>query len=220
MREQAEQHKHDRRTRSRGLRCHDLLSLNTPRDRISRAVRQSQIDALVRLVPATVGIQVLTAAVMVVGLRDTTDNFQLGLWFGAMLLGCFARGVRAVRLRHDPEYAEQFPPRTGMICLVIALLATLWLVPPLIWFDAATPGQRIFICVVMAALVSAGSITLVSLPQAALLYVGILAIGCFSLTMKLGSPSMFGLMLVYAAVLAINILSTARQFVAHSRDRI
>ena len=82
-----------------------MLSLETPRDRIGRAVRQSQIDALVRLVPATVAIQVLTAAVIVVGLRDTTDNFQLGLWFGAALLICFMRGVRAVRLRHDPEYA-------------------------------------------------------------------------------------------------------------------
>ena len=89
----------DRRARGRGPRCYDLLSLNTPKDRIGRAVRQAQIDALIRLVPATVAIQILTAAVMVVGLRDTTDNFQLGMWFGAALLLCFTRGVRAVRLR-------------------------------------------------------------------------------------------------------------------------
>ena len=115
----------DRRARSRGLRCVDLLSLKTPHDRIGRAVRQAQIDALVRLVPATVAIQVLTAAVLVVGLRDTTDNFQLGLWFGAALLLCFMRGARAVRLRHDPEYAEQFPARTESICLLVALLASM-----------------------------------------------------------------------------------------------
>ena len=210
----------DRRARDRGLRCRDLLSLNTPHDRISRAVRQAQIDALIRLVPATVAIQVLTAAVMVVGLRDTTDNFQLGLWFGAALLLCFTRGVRAVRLRQDPEYAEAYPSSTARICVQICFLASLWLVPPLFWFDAASPAQQIFICVVMAALVSAGSITLVSLPQAALLYVGFLTIGCVSLTIKLDSPSMLGLVLVYAVVLFINVLSTARQFIAHSRDRI
>ena len=210
----------DRRARSRGLRCVDLLSLKTPHDRIGRAVRQAQIDALVRLVPATVAIQVLTAAVLVVGLRDTTDNFQLGLWFGAALLLCFMRGARAVRLRHDPEYAEQFPARTESICLLVALLASMWLVPPLLWFDNAEPSQKMFLCVVMAALVSAGSITLVSMPQAAIIYVGILTIGCLSLTMRLGSASMFGLMIAYAVVLIINVLSTARQFVAHSRDRI
>jgi len=217
---QAEKVQGDRRARSRGLRCHDLLSLGTPADRIGRAVRQAQIDALIRLVPATVAIQILTAAVMVVGLRDTTDNFQLGLWFGAALLLCFTRGVRAIRLRQDPEYAEAHPSSTARICIQICLLASLWLVPPLFWFDTAAPNQQIFMCVVMAALVSAGSITLVSLPQAALLYVGFLAVGCVSLTIKLDSPSMLALVLVYAAVLIINVLSTARQFIAHSRDRI
>ncbi len=210
----------DRRGRPRGLSCRDLLSLATPRDRISRAVRQAQIDAIVRLVPATVAIQILVAATMVVGLRGTIDNFQLGLWFGGALLLCFMRGVRAVRLRHDSDYAERYPPRTGTICLLIAILASLWLVPPLLWFDAAEPGEKIFICVVMAALVSAGSITLVSLPQAALLYISLLTIGCASLTIKLDSPSMFFLVIVYAGVLMLNVLSTARQFIAHSRDRI
>jgi len=210
----------DRRGRRRGLSCREILSLATPRDRISRAVRQAQIDALVRLVPATVAIQILTGAVMVVGLRDTTDNFQLGLWFGAALLFCFMRGVRAVRLRNDPEYAEAYPPKTSTICVLVAFLASLWLVPPLYWFDAAVPEQKLFVCVVMAALVSAGSITLVSLPQAAIIYVGLLTIGCVALTLKLDSPSMFALVLVYAGVLIVNVLATARQFIAHARDRI
>jgi diguanylate cyclase (GGDEF)-like protein len=209
----------DRRSRSRGLSCRDLLSLATPRDRIGRAVRQAQIDAIVRLVPATVAIQVLTAAVMVVGLRDTTDNFQLGLWFGIALLICFMRGVRAVRLRHDAEYAERYPARTGTICLLVSVLASMWIIPPLFWFDAAEPAQKIFMCVVMAALVSAGSITLVSLPQAAILYVGFLTIGCVALTQKVDSPSMLFLVIVYAVVLIGNVLATARQFIAHARDR-
>ena len=209
-----------RRAQSRGLSCRELLSLDTPRDRIGKAVRQAQIDAMVRLVPATVAIQVLTAAVMVVGLRDTTDNFQLGLWFGAALLLCFMRGVRAVRLRHDPDYAEAFPARTGTICVLVSTLAAMWAIPPIFWFDTAEPAQKIFMCVVMAALVSAGSITLVSLPQSAILYIGFLTLGCVTLTLKLGSPSMFMLVIVYSTVLVINVLSTARQFIAHSRDRI
>ena len=197
-----------------------MLSLAPPRDRISHAVRQAQIDTLIRLVPATVGIQLLTAAVMVAGLRDTISNFHLGLWFGAALLLCFMRGVRAVRLRYDQEYAEQYPPQTGMICLMITVLAMLWLVPPLYWFEDAGLNQKIFICVTMAALVSAGSITLMSLPQAAILYVGVLSFGCAALTVKIGSPSMFGLVIVYAGVLIANVLATAKQFIAHARDQI
>ena len=170
--------------------------------------------------PATVAVQVLTAAVMVLGLRGTVDNFQLGLWFGAALLLCFMRGVRAVRLRIDPAYADMHPARLDTICVMIALLAALWLVPPLLWFDAAGRDEQVFMCVTLAALLSAGSITLISLPQAALVYVGILTVGCASLALKFGQPAMFGLVLTYASVLAFNVLSTARQFIAHARDRI
>jgi diguanylate cyclase (GGDEF)-like protein len=210
----------DRRSRSRRLRWRDILSIAPPRDRISRSVRQAQIDALVRLVPATVAVQVLTAAVMVIGLRGSIDSMQLGLWFGLALLICFMRGIRAVRLRYDPDYAEAHPARLLTICVIIALLAALWLVPPLFWFDAAGPAEKIFMCVTIAALLSAGSITLVSVPQAAMLYIGILTVGCAALAIKFESPAMVGLVLVYANVLAINVLSTARQFIAHTRDRI
>ena len=191
-----------------------------PRDWVSRAVRQAQFDALIRLVPATVAVQVLTAAVMVIGLRDSVDSFQLGLWFGGALLLCFMRGIRAFRLRHDPDYAEQHPAKLGTICLIIGLLAALWLVPPLFWFDAAPPMERIFMCVTMAALVSAGSVTLTTVPQAAMIYIGVLTIGCATLALRFGSHEMFGLSFIYTGVLALNVLSSARQFIAHTRDRI
>jgi diguanylate cyclase (GGDEF)-like protein len=191
-----------------------------PRDWVSRAVRQAQLDALVRLVPATVAVQVLTAAVMVVGLRDSVDSFQLGIWFGGALLLCFMRGVRAFRLRHDPDYAEQHPATLGAICLIIGLLAALWLVPPLFWFDQAPPMERIFMCVTMAALVSAGSVTLTTVPQAAMIYISVLTIGCATLALRFGSNEMFGLTFVYTGVLALNVLSSARQFISHTRDRI
>jgi diguanylate cyclase (GGDEF)-like protein len=191
-----------------------------PRDWVSRAVRQAQLDALIRLVPATVAVQVLTAAVMVIGLRDSVDSFQLGLWFGGALLLCFMRGIRAFRLRHDPDYAEQHPAKLGTICLIIGLLAALWLVPPLFWFDQAPPMERIFMCVTMAALVSAGSVTLTTVPQAAMIYIGVLTIGCATLALRFGSNEMFGLSFVYTGVLALNVLSSARQFIAHTRDRI
>jgi hypothetical protein len=209
-----------RRTSAAGLRWRDILSMAQATDWVSRAVRQAQLDALVRLVPATVAVQVLTAAVLVVGLRDSVDSFQLGIWFGFALVLCFMRGVRAYRLRHDPEYADQHPATLETICLIITLLAGLWLIPPLFWFDAAPPMEKIFICVMITALLSAGSITLVSLPQAAMIYVCVLTIGCATLALKFESHVMFALSFVYSAVLMVNVLSSARQFIAHTRDRI
>lgn len=210
----------ERRRQPRRLRWRDILSVAPPRDRITRAVRQAQIDALIRLVPATVAVQILTAAVMVMGLRGSIDNFQLGLWFGAALLLCFMRGVRAARLRIDAKYAERHPARLETICVIVSILAALWLVPPLAWFDAAGADERVFMCVAIAALLSAGSITLISLPQAALLYIGFLTVGCAALALKFDNMATFGLVFLYSGVLAINVLSTAQQFIAHTRDRI
>ena len=210
----------ERRRRSRQPKWRDILSLAPPRDRISRAVRQAQLDALVRLVPATVAVQVLTAAVTVVGLRGSIDNLQLGLWFGAALLLCFMRGVRAVRLRLDREYAEKHPARLIPICVIVVMLATLWLVPPLAWFDGAQPDQKVFICAIIVALLSAGSITLISLPQAAMMYIAILTIGCAVVSLKFGSEAMFGLTFLYSGVLMLNVLSSARQFIAHTRNQM
>ena len=38
-----------------------------------------------------------------------------GLWFGAALLLCFMRGVRAARLRIDEKYADRHPARLETI---------------------------------------------------------------------------------------------------------
>ncbi|WP_324808253.1 EAL domain-containing protein [Sphingomonas sp. LY29] len=210
----------ERRQRPRHLRWRDILSVDTPSDRIALAVRESQIDAMLRLVPITVVVQIVAAAIMVVGLRGSVENFELGLWFGAVLLLCFARGVRAWRLRHDADYADEHPASLSGICVVVAILAFFWVIPPIAWFEVASPSEKVFICILMTALLSAGSMTLISLPQTALLYIGILTIGAAALAIKVDSPVMFGLVLAYSTILATNVLSTARRFFTHSRDRI
>ena len=70
----------------------------------------------------------------------------------------------------------RIPPELVTICVLVAALAMLWLVPVAFWFDDAGPDQRLFLCVLVAALMSAGTMTLVSVPPAALLYVAIMLV--------------------------------------------
>lgn len=204
---------------SRDVDLRDLLSLRVPRDRIGRAVRHAQIDALLKMVPATVAVQCFTAALIVACMRGYVDSFALGLWFGAIVFVCFMRGVRAVRLRHDPDYAQSSPATAGVITLVIAVLASIWTVVPLFWFKLLPTDQQLIVCVTFAGLMCAGSITLIAVPPAALMHVWIYTIGCGMLALETGNPELFALLVAYSTVLSFNVLSNARQFIAHTRDR-
>ncbi|MCY7398464.1 MAG: EAL domain-containing protein [Sphingomonas bacterium] len=196
-----------------------VLSPRNPRNPRDKAVRKAQLDAFVRLVPGTVLTQLVAAAVLVAAFRETVDNLWLGLWFGAATGLCFLRFVRAVRLRHDRDYARKHPPRLITICLIVTALAALWLIPITFWFDIATAEQRLFLCVLVAALMSAGTLTMVSVPPAALLYVSIMLVATSIITFKLDVMPMLFLSLVYAGMLCWAVVANARHFIDHIRAR-
>ena len=197
----------------------EALSLGTPRNPRDKAVRKAQLDAFVRLVPATVLTQLVAAAVLVAAFRETVDSLSLGLWFGAATGLCFLRFVRAVRLRRDRDYARANPARLVTICLLVTALATLWLVPIIFWFDTASAEQRLFLCVLVAAMMSAGTLTLVSVPPAAFLYLCIMLVATSLLTFQLNMQPMLVLVLVYAGMLCWAVIANARHFIDHIRAR-
>lgn len=198
----------------------EAVSLRTPQSPRERAVRKAQLDAFVRLVPATVLTQLVAAGVLVPTFRETVDSLSLGLWFDAATGLCFLRFVRAVRLRHDRDYAREHPPQMVTICLIVSALAALWLVPVIFWFDTATSDQRTFLCVLVAALMSAGMLTMVSVPPAALLYVTIMLTAITIITFSLNLMPMLFLALVYAGMLCWAVISNARHFIDHIRVRV
>lgn len=184
------------------------------------AVRKDQLDAFVRLVPATILTQLVVAVVLVAAFRETIDSLSLGLWFGAATGLCFLRFVRALRLRYDRDYARAHPPRMITICLIITALAALWLIPVIFWFDRASPDQRLFLCVLVAALMSAGTLTMVSVPPAAILYIGMMLVAASLITFKLQLSSMLLLLVVlYAGMLCWAVITNARYFIDHVRAR-
>ncbi len=204
-----------RRTASIG----EALSLRAPRNPRDQAVRKAQLDAFVRLVPVTIVTQLIVASVLVAIFRDTIDSLWLGLWLGAAVALCFVRFVRAMRLRHDREYALAHPASMVTICLIVGALAALWLVPALFWFDHAGPDQRLFLCVLVAALMSAGMLPMVSVPPAAMIYVSIMLATVSAITAQLGMMTLLLLAFVYAAMLLWAVVSNARQFIDHIRAR-
>src|SRR6187397_844091 len=130
----------------------DLLSLKEPTDAVGRAIRSAQLDALIRMVPITVASQLLAAGLVAWSLRGTIADSWLGLWFASAFLMCAARGVRAVRLRTDPDYARRRPPNLKAITFIIAALGSMWLVPPVFWFEYADAEHKMMLGVLVVAL--------------------------------------------------------------------
>ena len=140
----------------------DLLSFRNPTDAVGRAIRSAQLDALVRLVPVTVISQLLAAGLVAWSLRGAVADIWLEIWFAGALITCTARGLRAVRLRLDPDYARRKPPNLKAITAIIALLGSMWLIPPLFWFEHADTEHQMMLGVLIIALMSAAGVSLVS----------------------------------------------------------
>ena len=214
----------DARARTEVLRervsLRQIFSLAEPEDSRFRAVRKVQVDNFVKLVPATVATQLLAALAAVASFRDVVDSLWLGLWFGTALLLCLARFVRSLRLRYDADYAASQPARLKHIVGIIVALAMLWQVPAVFWFDQMGPEQQLFLCVMCAAMLSAGPVTMVSVPQAAMAYVSVLSLTALILLVRMGDYAMLGLMVVYSGMLIWAVVANARHFIDHVLVRI
>ncbi|WP_310468082.1 EAL domain-containing protein [Sphingomonas sp.] len=201
------------------LRLRDVLSLAPPADGEAAAIRRAQLDALVRLVPVTITTQLVAALLLCLSLRGAVPDGQLAAWFGGALAICVVRGARAHRLRSDPAYAERHPPELIPICIVIALLAALWLVPAVLWFGGLDIERQLLVCVLMVGLMSAGSVALATVPQAAIGYVAILTVGTSAMAFEVGRPAQVALAWIYAAVLCRAVIANTRQFIANIHAR-
>jgi diguanylate cyclase (GGDEF)-like protein len=198
----------------------DLLSFKDPTEAVGRAIRRAQLDALIRLVPVTVFSQLLAAGLVAWSLRGAVADIWLGLWFAGALITCTARGVRAVRLRTDPDYARRKPPNLKMITAIIALLGSMWLIPPVFWFEYADTEHQMMLGVLIIALMSAAGVSLATVPQACLIYLGILTLGGLVMTSQFESAVHMGLMVLFAFAIGGAAVANARRFVSHVRTQI
>ena len=197
----------------------DLLSISPPTEPRLVAIRQAQLGALVRMVPAVLLGQFTAAALVTISLVGAIPASQLAIWLVATLGLCAVRGYRAYRLRVDIHYARRKPASATAITWVITLLAAMWLVPPLFWFGQVDSEEQMLLFLVGVGLMSVGSVTLTTLPRAALNYMALLCGGNIIMAVEIGNPILVGLCVLYGVTLSWVALSIARRFFAQVRSR-
>lgn len=214
------QHLLCRTERSGLLPLLQLFFVLPPIDSLGHQVRQGQVDALVRLVPLTVSINIAAALVLGLCLWDDVPRAELLCWYGVFVAFCSARWLRVMRLRRDPDYAKRSPPTSRTIVPAIFILSLMWVFPVVAWFDDLTTSDQIITMLVLFGMASGASVSLSTVPPAAICYVLTVTVaGMISLT-PLDPVTIPLLLSLFAALLCYAIFWNARQFVGHLAARI
>ena len=142
--------------RAESVPLFQLLSPASPRGAMNIAIRKAQMDSLIRMVPAILAGQLITGSIVVLALAGSVPVPWLVTWLAALATLCTLRGIRGLRLR-NADYRRRHPPDARVIMILNLMLATLWWIPPLFFFDLADSADKVLLMVTAAGLVSAAT---------------------------------------------------------------
>lgn len=205
---------------ARRISLSDMYRWRCPDDPTLASIRGQQIAKILKMAPFSIAIQILCGAVVLAALANSVNPFELLAWFALAGAFCAIRTGRAWRLQRDPDYVRRSPATFRSATITVFALSLFWLVPPLVWFDHATPSAQLLMAVVAAVLVSAGSLTFLSVPPAALAFATVSLASTFIISFKLGNLPMAMLTVIYGLAVFFAITASARQSIAHARSRI
>lgn len=98
------------------------------------------------------------------------------------------------------------------------IIASMWAIPPLLLYSSGTDEQRLFLTAITAGMMCAGGFVFTNLPKAALVFIGILGSASIFALLQIDDATahyLIWLLLIYLAILAVNILHAAAVFRAH-----
>ncbi len=192
-----------------------LCFVGKPATSLGAEVRRGQIDALIRLVPLTISVNVCAAFLMAICLWRDLPQQELLLWLGALVGLCGLRYLRILRLRRDLDYAAAKPPTIRTILPPIILLSLLWVLPALLWFEDAPPSVQVLMILVLFGMASGASVTLSTVPPAGLVFVASVTLAGMISMSQLDPLIVPVLLPLFAALLTFTVLWNARQFAGH-----
>jgi len=147
----------------------DTIELDDLDDQTRRRIRAAQIDAVVQLVPLTMTINILNAAIVVGVFWDTEANVILSLWAALIVVEAGSALWSWSLKRHKrPTGASARGIRRAV--LHAAFLGVTWGAAPLMLFPNADLMHQLILGCLMAGMISGGAFCLSTVPQAGLAY--------------------------------------------------
>ena len=191
-------------------------------EREMRRIRAKQIDAITRLVPITMTINLANVAIILFVFWNTGSNIFLATWALA-IASAAAIAIRSwVRTRRSPpnEASRNATRRMTVQSFVIALA---WGAMPLVLLPVIGPTHQLIVACLMAGMISAGGFTLSTVPGAGLAYTWTMAsasaVALFLCHIDAYLVSAVFL-LIYAVFISRTLVSNGNQFFAGLRAQL
>ncbi|MBX9647989.1 MAG: response regulator [Xanthobacteraceae bacterium] len=158
-----------------GFSAIDQIGAGEITDREISRIRARQIDAVTRLVPVTMTVNLINVAIILALFWNTGSNLFLGLW--SLLIAAVAlMAARAwTRARRDrPQGASLHA--IHRTTLQAFFLAAIWGALPLALLSKSGPADQMIIACLMTGMISGGAFTLSTVPRAGLIYTWTMAL--------------------------------------------
>ena len=191
-------------------------------EREMRRIRAKQIDAVTRLIPVTMAVNMLSVAIVLILFWGIGWNGFLAAW--ALTLATAASlAVRSWRRTHHNPPQEASAHATQQMMRQAFFLAAIWGALPLALFSRIEPTSQLILACLMVGAIAGGAFTLSTFPRAGLTYVATMTVACDSALLLCGAgpylvTSVF--LLLFAFFMARNIVSHGNLFLGNLRAQL
>ncbi|MBL8331757.1 MAG: GGDEF domain-containing protein [Rubrivivax sp.] len=186
-----------------------------PDEALARRFRARQLQAVLRLSPMVMLANLLNVGLVAWGTWGSAPRAFLAFWALA-IVALVARGLSSWWRSQRVEPRSGASPRAlRRATWSAAALGAVWGVMPVMLLPGAPAEQQLLVATVHTGMTCAGGFALATLPTAGVAYVAVMCLlGAAAL---LGSglelaPMMGALLLIYGAIVAASVVSTARLF--------
>ena len=191
-------------------------------DREMGRIRARQLDAVTRLVPVSMTVNLITVSIVLALFWNTGSNAFLGLWAlltASVALLAVRSWMRSQRTR--PQQASLGAMRNSTLQAI--LLAAIWGALPLALLPKSGPAEQMIIACLVAGMIAGGAFTLSTLPRASLMYIWTLAFASTGALFLCGDRiHLFtaAFLLLFAGFMARNVVSHGNLFQENLRAQL
>ena len=187
-----------------------------------RRIRAKQIDAITRLVPMTMTINLVNVAIVLFVFWKTGSNVFLGAW-GLIIASAAAMAVRSwlrSRRRRPTEASRNAIRRLTVQAFGLALA---WGAMPVVLLPAIAPMYQLIVACLMAGMISAGGFALATVPSAGLVYTWTMT-AASAIALLLCEVDAYVVvaifLLIYAVFISRNVMMNGRLFLDNIRAQL